>query len=176
MKKPSRLALTWGLWCVVFVVFFHHFHLSDYIFGKERLLAGRLRGGSSEAETKQELGDVYKFVEEKRTPETANSKSTLTLREDKAGITGCYGVLFLDFYDDKLYSTRFYPEDLNLYLAHLKDTNFVYSGTYDLLATPDIYRDGVHVWLAKDNQGRSYVGWEDTTINRNLSVPYSDNH
>ncbi len=91
-------------------------------------------------------------------------------------MTGCVGVLFLDFYDNKLYSTRFYPEDANLYLAHLMDANFVYSGTYDLLATPDIYRDGVHVWLAKDNQGRTFVDWEDTTVNRNLSSPNAYSH
>lgn len=76
---------------------------------------------------------------------------------------GVSGELVLTFYNDRLMTAQFYPVDLEQYKSVLARDEIVFSAEGDAKIEP-----ATRVWIGKDRDGRSYVGW----IDRNLQIEH----
>lgn len=73
------------------------------------------------------------------------------------------GELIVDFFNDRLVGVRFFPMDVAGYQQALAKTGI------------DLSTDGhtfgnTRVWSAVDQTGRTYVGWEDVRLAREMEV------
>ena len=73
------------------------------------------------------------------------------------------GELRLDFFNRRLVSTWFFPQDGQAFLATLRAHGIDLIGRHELSVAPY-----TRIWTAKDYRGKMYVAWEDTRL-RNQS-------
>lgn len=75
---------------------------------------------------------------------------------------GVSGELVMTFYNDRLMTTLFYPDELNALrraLAREASINFTAQGDAQI-------EPSTKVWIGKDHDGRSYIGWIDLELER----------
>lgn len=83
---------------------------------------------------------------------------------------GVAGELQLEFFNSRLVSTWFYPEDFNRYIALLKNEEGIVfqesrDGTKEATTAPY-----TRTWTYKDYKELQYVGWEDTRLRDELNL------
>lgn len=69
------------------------------------------------------------------------------------------GELKLDFFNRRLESTWFFPQNGPAFLATLRAHGIDLIGSHEMFVAPY-----TRVWTAKDYRGRMYVAWEDTRL------------
>lgn len=104
-------------------------------------------------------------IREDRRPLTSDTRPPfriLTISHEGFVEYGVTGELVMTFYNDRLMTTLFYPANLGAVkasLAHQADLNFTPEGDARIQPT-------TRVWIGKDTQGRSYIGWIDLALER----------
>jgi hypothetical protein len=83
---------------------------------------------------------------------------------------GISGELHMEFFNNRLLSTWFYPEDFDKYMALLKEKEGLtfqesQHGSREARMAPH-----TRVWTQKDYKERQYVGWEDTRLGDELNL------
>ena len=73
---------------------------------------------------------------------------------------GCDGELVLLYFNNRLQSTWFYSNDINEYLAHLKENGVPQIAEKDKFPISQYAR----MWWHKDFRDRPYVAWEDVRL------------
>ena len=77
----------------------------------------------------------------------------------KFGVTGDF---VATFYNERLMITRLYTNDLNTVRSSLaREAKVSFSPEGDMRIPPS-----TRVWIGKDSEGRSYVGWIDLALER----------
>lgn len=80
---------------------------------------------------------------------------------------GVTGTLSLDFFNQHLIQTVFYPSDFEVYLKNLaRDRGIRFSvlkRTLSLFSYNRLYPH-TSIWIGRDHEGRDYVSWEDRKI------------
>lgn len=83
---------------------------------------------------------------------------------------GISGELHVQFFNNRLLSTWFYPDALDKYMQLLKDKEgLTFQKSRDGLkeaAIPPYTR----IWVQSDFKGQQYVGWEDTRLAREFNL------
>lgn len=72
---------------------------------------------------------------------------------------GQVGELTLQFFNDRLMETRFFPKDVDAFLAALANAGVDLRRQSDATALPH-----TRLWTAMDYKKRRYVGWEDVRL------------
>jgi len=74
-------------------------------------------------------------------------------------VQGQAGELVLTFFNDRLMTTQFFPADLAAGRAAIEAAQQVSLGSGESHILPS-----TRVWVGKDEDGRSYIGWIDKTL------------
>jgi hypothetical protein len=69
----------------------------------------------------------------------------------------------LEFFNDRLFATRFYPWQLTAYLERLSAL-----GIHLSQAHPNTHSAGASIELLQDYQGKWYVRWADPSLMKRL--------
>jgi hypothetical protein len=77
--------------------------------------------------------------------------------------SGQHGTLLLEFFNDRLFATRFYPWQLTAYLERLSAL-----GIHLSQAHPNTHSAGASIELLQDYQGKWYVRWADPSLMKRL--------
>ena len=112
----------------------------------------------------QLVGDGYEWnvKEDSKLPKNDSRPpfNMLTVSIKKYGYLSHSGELVLFFFNDRLMSTWFYPDDVSGFAKELKD----YLGV-DIIGYPGItYGKYTKIWQYEDFQNRIYIGWHDIRL------------
>lgn len=69
------------------------------------------------------------------------------------------GVLRLEFFNNRLFGTSFYPEDYKAFIENLLQNEKI-----DLINNDKKIIDNLMIWKHKDYRGKVYIGWKDIRI------------
>lgn len=83
----------------------------------------------------------------------------LVISKKNQQVQGQAGELVLTFFNDRLMTTQFYPSDLAAGRASVEASQQVSLGSGESHILPS-----TRVWVGKDEDGRSYIGWIDKTL------------
>ena len=126
-----------------------------------------LRSGYSlrkvQAELKLKPGD-WQVLEDRR-PLVSDQRPEfrmLTLLHPSFTKFGTSGELVMTFYNDRLMTTLFYPDDMAALRSGLaREAGITFSAQGDARIEPT-----TRVWVGKSRDGRSYIGWIDLELER----------
>lgn len=83
----------------------------------------------------------------------------LVISKKNQQVAGQPGELVLTFFNDRLMTTQFYPVDMASARAGLEAAQQVALGSGESHIEPS-----TRVWVGKDENARSYIGWIDKTL------------
>lgn len=107
-------------------------------------------------------------VERSPTPEKSKRPpfNVTTVKVDAFSALGCTGQLTVEFFNDRLVGVRFFPSDMDEYRKRLLSQRGL-----DLLTQSEASASSnARVWSASDQAGRSYVGWEDVRLAKEMEL------
>jgi len=127
-------------------------------------LAGELFSGQSLQTAARQLammaGNFDVLVD--RTPLPSDTRPPyrlLVISKKNAQVNGQAGELVLTFFNDRLMTSQFYSDDMPAARAAVE------SGDKLSLAAGEAHIEpSTRVWVGKDENGRSYIGWIDKTL------------
>ncbi len=131
---------------------------------KPSKLAGDLFSGQSlqTAERKLDMMSGNFDILMDRTPLPSDTRPPyrlLVISKKNARIAGQAGELVLTFFNDRLMTTQFYPQDMGSARAGVE------AGQELSLAGGEAHiLPSTRVWVGKDETGRGYIGWIDKTL------------
>jgi alkanesulfonate monooxygenase SsuD/methylene tetrahydromethanopterin reductase-like flavin-dependent oxidoreductase (luciferase family) len=131
---------------------------------KPSKLVGELFSGESLQTVERKLvlmaGNFDILVDRRPLPsDTRPPYRLLVISKKNARVEGQTGELVLTFFNDRLMTAQFYPADLDAARAAVE------AGQRISLAGGDSHiAPSTRVWLGKDENGRSYIGWIDKTL------------
>ena len=125
-------------------------------------MAGKLYSGQSLETVERKLdmmaGNFDILLD--RTPLPSDARPPyrlLVISKKNARIEGQTGELVLTFFSDRLMTSQFYPSDMPATQAAVQAVQQL-SGSEGHIAP------STRVWVGKDENGRSYIGWIDKTL------------
>ncbi len=125
------------------------------------LAAGLYSGQSMESVERKLDGGSFDIVLD-RTPLPSDTRPPyrlLVISKKNARIDGQAGELVLTFFNDRLMTSQFYPADMDASRAAVE------AGERLSLAGGDTHiLPSTRVWVGKDENGRSYIGWIDKAL------------
>ncbi len=83
----------------------------------------------------------------------------LVISKKDQQLAGQAGELVLTFFNDRLMTTQFFPVDLAAGRAAVEASQQISLGSGESHILPS-----TRVWVGKDEEGRSYIGWIDKTL------------
>jgi hypothetical protein len=131
---------------------------------KPSKLAGELFSGQSlqTAERKLDMIAGNFDILVARNPLSSDTRPPyrlLVISKKNARTEGQTGELVLTFFNDRLMTSQFYPADLGAARAAVE------AGQKLSLAGGESHIEpSTRVWMGKDEDGRSYIGWIDKTL------------
>ena len=159
--------------CICFVCF-----LAALLFGcdtnEPTLLLADIPSGISPDAARRSLNvaaDNWTVIEDSHLPPGDKRPRSDVLIVEVRAFTHCgvTGVLGLQFYNDRLTATLFYPEDLPAYLHGLAAKGIHFEPPHsqaDVRAQAREVRlaPRTRIWLYRDYKDRDYIGWEDVKL------------
>lgn len=121
--------------------------------------------GRAEIEEKmQKMGLQYSIDDEGQLDPTdaRPTYAVVSIKIQKFSHVGHAGELYLMFFNDRLSDTKFFPENPENYLAALRNSGLRVAETY----TPE---GNTLIWTYEAFDGRRYVGWSDSRLNKEHS-------
>ncbi len=109
-----------------------------------------------------EKGKKWRVVEDSRSPRPTSRPrfNIYAAKIDEYVHLGHTGSLELIFFNNRLMSTFFFPDDSAAYLRSLKLKEHI-----DLVSRDEVnYSKNTRVWKARDFRSLFYVAWEDTRL------------
>jgi hypothetical protein len=127
-------------------------------------LAGELRSGTSFEDAKSKLGVGQSELEvlDDREPLPSDTRPTyrvLLVSWKRAKVFGQPGELVMTFYNDRLMTTQFYAADITAARGAVEREQKLSLGDGQAHIEPS-----TRVWVGKDEQKRSYIGWIDKVL------------
>ncbi len=127
-------------------------------------LAGGLYSGQSLQTVERKLdmmaGNFDVLVD--RTPLPSDTRPPyrlLVISKKNARIEGQPGELVLTFFNDRLMTSQFYPDDMAAARAAVEASQQLSLAGGEAHIAPS-----TRVWVGKDENGRSYIGWIDKSL------------
>ncbi len=125
------------------------------------LASGLYSGQSMEAVERKLNGGSFEIIED-RTPLPSDTRPPyrlLVISKKNERVNGQAGELVLTFFNDRLMTSQFYPADVAAARAAVE------AGERLSLAGGDAHiQPSTRVWVGKDENGRSYIGWIDKAL------------
>jgi hypothetical protein len=79
---------------------------------------------------------------------------------------GFSGELVVEFFNNRLVGTKFWPQKIDRYVKRLASTEKL-----DIIGNQEVMVSKyTRIWVAVDHLGRSYVGWEDVRLNNEMEI------
>ncbi|PSH03412.1 MAG: hypothetical protein CXZ00_12270 [Acidobacteria bacterium] len=131
---------------------------------KPSKLAGELYSGQSLQKVERTLdimaGNFDTVEDRKPLPsDTRPPYRLLVISKKNARVEGQTGELMLTFFNDRLMTSQFYPADLATARAAVE------AGQSLSLASGESHIEpSTRVWVGKDQNGRTYIGWIDKSL------------
>jgi hypothetical protein len=131
---------------------------------KPSKLAGELFSGQSLETVERKLdmmaGNFDILVDRRPLPsDTRPPYRLLVIAKKNARINGQAGELVLTFFNDRLMTTQLYPGDMDAARTGVEAGQRLSLAGGDGSIAPS-----TRVWVGKDEDGRSYIGWIDKTL------------
>jgi hypothetical protein len=132
---------------------------------KPTLLIADIKSYQSIEYTKNQLvhgGYEWIVKEDSKSPQYDSRPpfDILTISIKKYNYLGFSGELVLNFFNNRLMSTWFYPDDISSFFKKLK----IQLGT-DMMSQSEItFGKYTKMWKDKDYQDRIYIGWHDIRL------------
>ncbi len=127
------------------------------------LAAGLYSGQSVESvERKLDMMAGSFDILEDRTPLPSDTRPPyrlLVISKKNARVDGQTGELVLTFFNDRLMTSQFYPAEMAAARAAVEAEQRLSLAGGDAHIQPS-----TRVWVGKDENGRSYIGWIDKTL------------
>jgi hypothetical protein len=132
-------------------------------FKPSALMAGLESGQSLRTvERKLDMMDGGFEILEDRRPlpsDTRPSYRLLVISKKNSRMAGQTGELVLTFFNDRLMTVQFFPEDIAAARAAAESGQGL-----TLAGGEDHIKPSTRVWIGKDESGRSYIGWIDKAL------------
>lgn len=79
---------------------------------------------------------------------------------------GFSGELVVEFFNNRLVGTKFWPQEIDKYIKHLASTEKL-----DIVGNQEVMLSKyTRIWIAVDYLGEKYVGWEDVRLNKEMET------
>jgi len=138
-------------------------HSGEEKFKPSALMAG-LYSGQSLQTVERKLGLMagsFDILEDRKPlpSDTRPPYRLLVISKKNSRMAGQTGELVLTFFDDRLMTTQFFPEDIAAARASVESGQELTLGGGEAHIKPS-----TRVWVGKDESGRSYIGWIDKAL------------
>jgi hypothetical protein len=160
--KNDRATLLWVL-ALALIFSASCRHSGEKKFNPSKL-AGELRSGQNLETTEKSLrtmsGRLDVLVDRSPLPsDTRPPYRLLVISKKDARVENQTGELVLTFFNDRLMTTQFYPQDMAAARAAVEAAQQI-----SLASNQAHIEPSTRVWVGKDENGRAYIGWIDKTL------------